>query len=82
MPYDGETDTYFLWKSSLADTLGRLEYTLDEGITWHSIADRVNLKKGYYRWKVPGIIALAQARMVVDNNFYTTNHFTISRHYR
>ncbi|QHT65517.1 S8 family serine peptidase [Rhodocytophaga rosea] len=78
MPFDGESDTYFSWKSTLADTLGKLEYTLDQGITWISINDHVNLKNGTYMWKTPELTTRAQARMVVGNEVFPTLSFTIS----
>jgi hypothetical protein len=78
MPYNGETDSYFTWKSTLADTLGRLEYTIDAGKTWMVIAENVNLKKGSYRWQVPQVLAQAQARMVVGNTVYPSDNFAIS----
>lgn len=78
MPYNGETDSYFMWESSLSDTLGRLEYTTDKGNTWHIIADNIYLPQGNYRWQVPPITAVAQARMVVGADSYITDHFTIS----
>ena len=79
MPHNGEADTYFFWKSTLVDSLGRLEYTPDAGLTWHRIADSVDLRGGFYRWPVPEITAWAQARMVVGSAFYPTDYFTISR---
>jgi hypothetical protein len=79
MPNNGETDTYFLWKSTLADTIGRLEYTLDAGQTWHTLANSIDLTKGFYRWQVPEITAWTQARMVVGSTFYPSDYFSISR---
>ncbi|MDO1446735.1 S8 family serine peptidase [Rhodocytophaga aerolata] len=78
MPYNGETDSYFTWKSTLADTIGRLEYTTDAGKTWQIIAEDVNLTKGNYRWQVPQVVSLAQARMVVGTTTYPSDNFTIS----
>ena len=79
IPYDGETGTYFFWKSTLANSTGILEYSIDEGVSWNGIAS-VDLSKGYYRWKfVPDVTASAQARMVVGNITYPTDMFTISR---
>ena len=79
-PYDGETATYFFWNSTLSASTGRLEYSIDNGSTWITIADAVDLKKGNYRWaNVPDLTTVAQARFVVGNDYYLTEKFTISR---
>ncbi|HEX8530328.1 MAG TPA: S8 family serine peptidase, partial [Cytophagales bacterium] len=78
MPYNGETATHFRWQSTLPQTTGRLEYTLDEGRTWRVIADGVDLGQGQYRWNVPDTTARARARMVVGGNPYPTDAFTVS----
>lgn len=79
IPYNGETGTYFSWKSTLTETTGRLEYSIDEGASWLIIKDEVDLSKGLLRWEAPLITASAQARMVVGATAYQTDPFTISR---
>lgn len=80
MPFDGETGTYFFWESTLSVPYARLEYTTDEGTTWHTIAESVDLSKGRYRWNdVPQLTTIAQARFVTESDTYPTEAFTISR---
>ncbi|HEY0655656.1 MAG TPA: S8 family serine peptidase [Chryseosolibacter sp.] len=79
-PYNGETGTYFYWKSTLAAQRGNLEVTLNDGATWTSVATNVELEKGYFRWEQPFAgNALARARMVVGAKTFETEAFTISR---
>lgn len=79
-PYNGETGTYFYWKSTLSDLSGDLEVSTDDGTTWKPIAKSLVLKKGYYRWQNPAPVNVAaKARMKVNGNFYETDEFTISR---
>lgn len=83
VPYDGETSTYLYWHSTLSAHTGRLEYSTDQGITWTLLAPAVNLAQGYYRWpadEIPTTFASdAIARMVVENEAYTSEAFTLSR---
>lgn len=78
-PYNGETGTYFQWKSTLAANTGKLEYSLDEGVTWITIREGIDLSTGLLRWNAPQTQAVARARMVVGNAVYETDYFTISR---
>ncbi len=80
VPYNGETGTYFFWRSALPETTGSLEYTVDDGTSWTVLAQAVELGKGYYRWNmVPETNAIAQARMVVGEQVFMTDPFTISK---
>lgn len=80
IPYDGETATCFFWHTSLPESIGKLEYSIDDGLTWMTIADDVDLQKGFYRWNnIPFITARAYARMTVGDKRYITEPFTISR---
>jgi hypothetical protein len=79
MPYDGETNSYFQWKSTLPDATGKLEYSIDNGDTWLLIADNIDLKKGLFRWDAPRATAKALARMATGSGTYQTAAFTISR---
>jgi hypothetical protein len=79
-PYNGETGTYFYWRSTVEDENGHLEVSIDKGLTWNRIASNLNLQRGYYRWENPLLInASAVARMIVGSNNYVTDEFTISQ---
>lgn len=79
-PYNGETGTYFYWHSTLAETKGDLEVTVNDGVTWTPVAADLDLSKGYYRWENPfSTNASARARMVVGSSRFETEDFTISR---
>lgn len=79
MPYNGETGTYFQWKNTSSIALGRLEYSINNGVTWILIKDGVELSKGLLRWNAPALTAVAKARMIVGTSVYETESFTISR---
>ncbi|MCE7995954.1 MAG: S8 family serine peptidase [Roseivirga sp.] len=79
MPYNGETTSYFRWESTLDESTGQLEYSIDNGMSWELIAANVDLSKGYYRWDAPQLRSGAIARMVVGTQFFNTDIFTISR---
>lgn len=79
MPYNGETISYFRWKSTMNEAAGRLEYSIDNGMSWQLIAADVNLSEGYYRWNAPQVRSAAIARMVVGTEVFNTDVFTISR---
>ncbi len=79
MPYNGETVSYFRWESTLTETIGTLEYSVDNGMTWQTIDTEVSLSDGLYRWDAPQLRSAAMARMVVDGRMYMTDVFTISR---
>jgi len=79
MPYNGETESYFRWESSLATGTGSLEYSVDDGTTWEVLSDNIDLSTGHFRWMPPEINTSAIARMVVDGDNYQTEKFSISR---
>jgi len=78
-PYNGEAGTYFQWVSTLAASTGKLEYSLDQGASWTTIKEGVDLSTGLLRWDAPQVTAMARARMVVGSAVYVTDNFTISR---
>ncbi len=79
MPYDGETGSYFRWKSQLTATTATLEYSLDDGVSWIVLGDQVDLALGFWRWNdIPEVDTDAIARLRTESNNYTTEAFTIS----
>lgn len=79
IPFNGESDTDFLWSSTYEEPIGRLEYSIDNGKTWITISESVDLSSGRFRWKAPDIFASAIARMQVGNQTFPTAPFVISR---
>lgn len=79
-PYNGETGTYFFWKSTKATSTGNLEVSTDNGSTWTTVAAQLDLKKGHYRWRNPvAKNTTARARMKIGTSYFETEEFTISR---
>lgn len=86
MPYLGEGTaasedaSYFRWNSTYdAGTLGLLEYTIDDGGTWTTIASNVDLSTGFLYWEAPDTFALAKARMTISSTPYVSDEFTLTR---
>lgn len=78
MPYNGETAGYLRWETDLVG-MGKLEYSLDNGVSWLLINNSVNLKKEFYRWNTDGLVGSAMVRMVANNVNYETDAFTLSK---
>ena len=77
MPYNGETGSYFRWHSTLDQPVGKLEYSLDHGKNWETLAAHVNLEKGFYRWEPGQRSGLARVRMMVEGVGYESDAFTL-----
>ncbi|MEM0939649.1 MAG: S8 family peptidase [Bacteroidota bacterium] len=78
IPYNGETGSYFRWSSTFKGT-GVLAYSIDEGINWITLDDKVNLEKEHWRWNNPPVLnRSAIARITIGNQLYETDAFTIS----
>ncbi|MDN4163996.1 S8 family peptidase [Cytophagales bacterium LB-30] len=79
LPHDGEQDVYFRWRSTLQANQAALQISYDQEQTWETIANTIDLRKGFYRWEAPEVYTQAKARLVVGANAFPTETFTISR---
>ncbi|MEQ9404749.1 MAG: S8 family serine peptidase [Cyclobacteriaceae bacterium] len=80
MPYNGESGSYFRWKSTLTETEGVLEFSVDDGLTWEVLDSNVDLSMGYWRWnQIPDLTTTALARIRTATQSFVTEDFTISR---
>lgn len=79
LPYLGEAATYLRWESTLGDTLGTIEYSIDGGRQWQQIAANVDLRAGQLRWAVPEVRARAVLRLRTADQRYPTDTFSIAR---
>ncbi|WP_221409566.1 S8 family peptidase [Marinoscillum furvescens] len=78
-PYNGETGTYFRWKSSLSESAGSLHVNVNnEG--WQVLNDEVLLSREVYRWQ-PDLsqTGTAVARMLVGLDTFLADTFQVSR---
>lgn len=79
MPYNGESGSYFRWSSTLEESVGRLEYSTNNGISWETLATDIDLNKGHWRWSAPfKRNTEAKARIVITSQTFETETFTIS----
>jgi len=78
-PYDGETDTYFQWKSGFSiDATGKLFVSYDLGSTWELISDNLLLSKEKLRWKPPILPSVAIAKIEFEDKLFLSDTFSIS----
>jgi hypothetical protein len=66
------------WKSSFAATNGNLEYSIDNGNSWHLIDNNTNLSSGYFRWNTTSAISKGLLRMTIGANQFVSDTFTIA----
>lgn len=74
----GET-ALLRWESTLTNSTGKLEYSLDNGANWQLIAENLDLNAGFYRWPSPELSATVQFRMSANNQTFTSGKITISQ---
>ncbi len=77
-PYNGETPTYFRWKSTYAEEIGLLEIQYNETDDWMKLED-VLLSEGAYRWTPPDSNSIARVRMTIGTEEFLSSTFTVSR---
>lgn len=58
---------------------GTLELSTNNGSSWQTLTNAVNLMNGYYKWQAPDVFTKALLRMTVNGNTYTSDTFTISK---
>ena len=66
------------WNSSLSDSMGKLDFSLDGGASWENIDHDMNLSEGYFRWDVPYLFSKALLRMTIGTSQFISDTFTIS----
>lgn len=67
------------FESSFTSPLGLLEWSIDNGNTWQTISNSVELSKGFYRISTPDIFSKALLRISLNGQLFTTDTFTISK---
>ncbi len=78
MPYNGETGSYFRWTTTLNGN-GHLEYSVDDGVSWITLEEAVDLTRGYWRWSNPPDLKNSViARMISNETAFQTDVFTVS----
>lgn len=66
------------WSTSFTGTATGLDYSIDNGNSWQSIATNLNLSPGYFRWAVPDTNVVAKLRMRISTAQFISDAFTIS----
>ena len=72
-------NSIFRWNSTYANTSGKLEYSIDKGMTWNLIDGNVDLSKKYFKWTVPDTFCLALARMTIGSDVLVSDTFNFSK---
>jgi hypothetical protein len=67
------------FRNTYSSTAGTLEVSTNNGNSWQTITNAVNLNNGYYKWQTPDVFTKALLRITVNGNTYTSDTFTISK---
>lgn len=81
IPYNGETTSHLRWESSVDEAYGQLFYQLTSGPEagiWQPIQTDVLLTEENYRWEAPDVNTLAWLKMVVGDEDFVSDTFSIS----
>jgi hypothetical protein len=79
-PLEAGLESVLYWENTFPDTVAALEYKRADASNWSLVDASVNLKKGYFRWKVPTQFGAAQLRFrTPDNQVFETDTLLISR---
>jgi hypothetical protein len=71
-------DNLLRWSSTFNTNTGLLEYSLDKGASWKSIANTTALAQGHAYWHTPDTCSLALLRMTINGKVFKSDTFTIS----
>jgi len=66
------------WGTTFTGTAAALDYSIDNGSSWQSIATNVNLSPGYFRWAAPDTNTVALLRMRIGATQFISDAFTFS----
>ena len=69
---------YIRWENTYSAKTGNLSVSYDDGATWKSIAQNVDLSSGFYNWTAPDQFSKAIIRMEVEGNTIQSQSFVIS----
>lgn len=86
--YPCKTDNIFAgssntirWRSSFPTATGQLQYSINNGSSWQTISNSVDLAKGYYQWNAPDTFVTALLRMNFAVQDLRSDTFTISKRF-
>jgi uncharacterized protein (TIGR02145 family) len=65
------------WQNSFEES-GMLQWTAD-GLHWETIQSQADLSKNYALWAIPDTISTARLRMVIGQQVFLSDTFTISK---
>jgi hypothetical protein len=71
-------DNLLRWSSTFNTNTGSLEYSLDKGASWQTIANSLALSPGNSYWHVPDTCSIALLRMTINGQVFMSDTFTIS----
>jgi hypothetical protein len=67
------------FNNTYSSTTGTLELSTNNGTTWQTITNTINLNNGYFKLQTPDLFTKALLRITVNGKVYTTDTFTISK---
>ncbi len=77
----GGTVNTIRWESTYTAPLGQLEYSLNNGSSWQTVSNSVDLSRGYYKWSAPDTFVTGLLRMNLASLTFPSESFTISKRF-
>jgi len=79
IPYNGETTSHIRWQSSYPENkTGDLYFKLTNEENWELIREQVQLSDENFRWNPAIFNDLAQLKMIIEEQSYVSDTFSIS----
>lgn len=66
------------WFSTAEAIDGRLDYTVDRGLSWIELTKSVNVQTGFFNWKLPNLNSRALLRATISNKEFVSDTFNIT----
>lgn len=65
------------WENTYIST-GKLEYSINNGLSWNLVNDNIDLSKQNFYWSAPDTFCTALLRMFAGNEIYQSDTFSLS----
>lgn len=75
------TTNVLRWTSTYATATGQLQYSINNGSSWQTINNTVDLSKGYFKWNAPDTLVTALLRMNFASQDFRSDIFTVSKRF-
>ena len=66
------------WNSTFGPVSGKLEYSIDNGNSWQTIDNQVNIINKYFKWMAPSTVSFALLKMTIGTSQFISELFPVS----